>query len=557
MQVGLGWPRVFHHDKSIHRVFGLHQRTIQHLAHCRSTTPQLHPCVAPRLKSGRSRPPSAMATSAPSSQSSQGRVPGLRLLDDNTQRIDDFEEQLNTMPLTSPPVQPQPFTTLTRTRASTPSSYATADSQPLPVEAGRVWSSESVSQFNNICLKSAVQPIFDFTETPGWPDGRPGWSVKLSFTVRMFDGEEKRYEVSDPGPFTNKKEAKAAASESARGVLERALEERNTQMARRMREDTGSQVSAQPEGSAAAQAQSEQWIPQDENWVGLLAEHCCAVDIPAPSYQEFRNGSNFSVECYITPRPGQPFGERDVLFNSKKSAKRHAARQAVIWLRARGDMPEKGHPSKKKLRAAANATTMAAVNAPSAGPSVLVTSFTSNTNMPAPPPSASEAGGALPSPSTLTAPATTGTAMTTASGATGTSPPSSSSSNSNSPLQSPLPTDLSPGEQLNRLCVSLGIGQPIFRLTPDARVPSMWSGAAYFPYDPVVAAPGEPFGQITNVYGKTNARKEIAKRVMRVLLKMRDDRSRVAEGIVGRLKAAGSASASASANASPAKEWQA
>ncbi|KAK7541068.1 uncharacterized protein J3D65DRAFT_617366 [Phyllosticta citribraziliensis] len=483
-----------------------------------------------------------MATSAPSSQSSQGRVPGLRLLDDSTQNIDDFEEQLNTMPLTSPPVLPQPYTSLTRTRASTPSSYATADSQPQPVEAGRAWSSESVAQFTKECLKAAVQPIYDYTEAPGLPLGRQGWSVKLSFTVRMFDGQEKRYEVSDPGPFFNKKEAKAAVSESGRGVLEQAVGERNAQIVKRKREDTDSQDLAQ---GSAVQAQGDESIPVDDNWVGLLTEYCCAVDIPAPSYQEFRNGSNFSVECTIATRPGQPFGDRDILFNSKKSAKRHAASQAVLWLRARGDMPEKGHPSKKKVRAAANATTMAAVHAASAGPIVSVTSSsTSNPNGPAPSSSIAITGGAPPSPSTSAAQSKT--EPTTTGGATGTSPPSSSSSNSNSPLNSPLPADLSPGEQLNRLCVSLGIAQPIFRVTPDPRVPSMWSGAAFFPYDPLVAAPGEPVGQVTNVYGKANARKEIAKRVVRVLLKMREERKRIADGVVGGLRTAGSASANAS-----------
>ncbi|KAK8162403.1 hypothetical protein BKA80DRAFT_89290 [Phyllosticta citrichinensis] len=281
----------------------------------------------------------------------------------------------------------------------------------------------------------------------------------------------------------------------------------------------------------------------------LVLEHCCAVDIPAPSYQEFRNGSNFSIECSIAARPGQPFGDRNVLFNSKKSARRHSARQAVLWLRTRGDMLEKGHPSKKKARAAANATTMAAVNAPSAGPSVSITSSLSNPNVSAPSSSIAIAGGAPPSPSTSAAQSKTG--LTTTSDATGTSPPSSSSSNSNSPLNSPLPVDLSPGEQLNRLCTSLGIAQPTFCVTADPRVPSMWSGAAFFPHDPLVAAPGEPVGQVTNVYGKANARKEIAKRVVRVLLKMREERKRIAERVIGGLRTAGSASASANASPSP------
>ncbi|KAK8245803.1 hypothetical protein IWZ00DRAFT_511032 [Phyllosticta capitalensis] len=479
-----------------------------------------------------------MASPAPSSQPSS--IPGLALLDDNnTQRIDDFEDQLNTMPLTSPPAQPQPYTSLTRTRASTPSSYATADSQQPPpaIEAGRAWSSDSVSQFNNICLKAAVQPIFEYAETPKMREGRPGWSVKLTFTVRMFDGEERRFEVSDPGPFSNKKAAKAAASESARSVLEQAIEERNKDIAKRKREDSTGQESAQT--GSAGQVQGEQWRPEDENWVGLLAEHCCAVDIPAPSFQEFIYGSNYSVECSLAARPEQPFGGRDILFNSKKAAKRYAAQEAVRWLRARGDMPEKGHPSKKRARAAAAETNPTVpVNG---SPSVSVTSSNAKNKSAV---SSSSATGVRPS--------SPPTASTTTGAAAGTSPHSSSSSSSPTAPNSPLPpSDLSPGEQLNRLSVSLGLSQPIYRMTADEHMPAFWNGAAYFPKDPIVAGPNEPVGQVHHVYGKTNARKEIAKRVVKVLLKIRDERKKMADGVVGELRAKGSASGTPDASANP------
>ena len=52
-------------------------------------------------------------------------------------------------------------------------------------------------------------------------------------------------------------------------MLEQAIEERNKDIAKRKREDSTGQESAQT--GSAGQVQGEQWRPEDENWVGLLA----------------------------------------------------------------------------------------------------------------------------------------------------------------------------------------------------------------------------------------------------------------------------------------------
>lgn len=77
------------------------------------------------------------------------------------------------------------------------------------------------------------------------------------------------------------------------------------------------------------------------------------------------------------------------------------------------------------------------------------------------------------------------------------------------------------------LCQKLGFTSPTYKLTPDPRVPSMWSGAAYFVNDPAVALPGKPVGEVKMVFGKRRAKGEISKRVLgrlqEILVKMEEE----------------------------------
>lgn len=64
-----------------------------------------------------------------------------------------------------------------------------------------------------------------------------------------------------------------------------------------------------------------------------------------PMFQEFGLGSSHSMEVTIQDRPDEPFGCRNNLFSSKKAAKMHAAREAVMWLREIGQMSRKSRSS--------------------------------------------------------------------------------------------------------------------------------------------------------------------------------------------------------------------
>lgn len=60
----------------------------------------------------------------------------------------------------------------------------------------------------------------------------------------------------------------------------------------------------------------------------------------------------------------------------------------------------------------------------------------------------------------------------------------------------------------------------------------MWSGAAYFPHDPAVASPGQPIGEVCNIYGKKKAREEVARKVLKHLKAKRAERQKVADSVL-------------------------
>ena len=65
------------------------------------------------------------------------------------------------------------------------------------------------------------------------------------------------------------------------------------------------------------------------------------------------------------------------------------------------------------------------------------------------------------------------------------------------------------------LCPLLGLTAPTYRLTASSsETPSLLSGAAYFPGDPVLHG---GIGEVRSVYGKKNAKEECARGVWEVL----------------------------------------
>lgn len=78
------------------------------------------------------------------------------------------------------------------------------------------------------------------------------------------------------------------------------------------------------------------------------------------------------------------------------------------------------------------------------------------------------------------------------------------------------------------LCPILGLTSPQYILTPAPQAPNMLSGYASFP-----TQPGMPkqIGEIRNVFGKKNAKEEIAEGVWEVLQELAEKRGVKMEGV--------------------------
>ncbi|OJD35485.1 double-stranded rna-binding protein [Diplodia corticola] len=486
-----------------------------------------------------------------------------------------------------------------------------------PLRAGRAWSSESVAAFNNLCLKNAVANTFDYEQCRPMP---PGWAVRLTFSFysgvlggKEDGGEDGAFVVELPGPYGTKKEAKAAAAERGLAVLTEALERRKAAgvgAGAGKRKQTG-EDGANKDGEEDGMEVDEEEVL--ENWVGLLGgglfffpypvdafsfshsltllpafgngrEYCQAENKPRPKFQEFSLGANYSMECIMPAEEGrgedEPFGGRNVLFNSKKAAKTNAAREAVHWLRQTGRMPKTGHPTKKKMKAAAMATAGAGMPASASGSNASAAAAAGPPLTPMPiggnnnnnnknvggtgSGSESDSGGNSSSssggppgmkdftpgeqvmsesplfPFPLPSPPSVSLSLYLLPTTTPPPPPLPlpSPQNKKQPPSHP-PTHNTPLTHPQRnadLCSRLGCAQPIYKITPDPRVPSMWSGAAYFPHDPAIVGGGgqqQSIGEVKNIYGKKKARYEVAKKVLKHLKAMQAERQKVVEGVLG------------------------
>ncbi|KAF2139992.1 uncharacterized protein K452DRAFT_289380 [Aplosporella prunicola CBS 121167] len=339
-----------------------------------------------------------------------------------------------------------------------------------PVALSRGYVSAHVERFNHLCQTHGVVNDFSYTESAD----PKGWSVVLRFGFGLLgaEGRVEQFELEEKGPFVNKKEAKAAVSERGSIVLLEAAEKRAQEKKANASPSPAMEAMAGPPSGEPARDASA----VTENWIGLLLEYSSATGTPPPQFQDFSIGSRFACECAFAPRASQPFGTREELFPNKKSAKTNAAREAVEWLRSQGMMPERGHPSKKKFRAA---------------------------NAPAPPPQ--------PPPSVLAG---------LSGGPVGPMPVGGNGNGSGSGSESEgavargqMGKERSYGEQVMAFCPTVGCMQPEYRLAQDARVPGFWSGAAFFPHDPLIAKNG-PVAEIRNVWGKKTARELCAKGVL-------------------------------------------
>ena len=191
-------------------------------------------------------------------------------------------------------------------------------------------------------------------------------------------------------------------------------------------------------------------------------------------YNDYAVGSAYACECIIPSRPDQPFGSKTETFPSKKAARSNCAREAVEHLISEGQLnPDGSTKARKKTKLGA------AVRIQDSGIEVKKgTSYVQKVQ---------------------------GKLIFT-------------------DLIHPLipPPDF---------CPLLGLTSPQYILTPASTlVPNMMSGYATFPNQP--GMPKE-IGEVKDIFGKKNAKEEVAKgvwEVLQALAQKRNVRVEEAEG---------------------------
>ncbi|CAA9966904.1 hypothetical protein PTMSG1_10263 [Pyrenophora teres f. maculata] len=156
-----------------------------------------------------------------------------------------------------------------------------------------------------------------------------GWNVSVSFPG--LQGVEELQGLGMNKMFNSKQEAKEAVSEKALAVLEELEREGRVTGDRNKTKKSNA-------GNTAAATLVEDEEP-DENWIGQLLEFQRSISAPQPTYTDYASGTRFACLLTLENHPS-PFGSLDALFSSKKSARRAAARAAVMHFKDQGIWPD-------------------------------------------------------------------------------------------------------------------------------------------------------------------------------------------------------------------------
>ncbi|KAF2812847.1 uncharacterized protein BDZ99DRAFT_496000 [Mytilinidion resinicola] len=264
----------------------------------------------------------------------RGSVPGTPALLQNLLSIDDFEKQHEaavaaaaaSRAQSTPKSNPQPGS-------------AAAVPQPIPISTR---SSVNTQLFFQRCQALAIlQPAFSFDGDASLP----AWSC----TLTLHAGGQ-AHSLTTTGVCTSKKEAKEAAATLGLGLIA-ALEAAGTLATPSKATKKRTPTPTLPSSSTTTPTEPDE--PQ-ENYIGILTEFCQGAKLPASVFAEFRTGTCFSAELALeSHRPGAPFGGRGVLHSSKKAARAAAAKEAVLWLREKGQLPAVHEPAAARKRKAA------------------------------------------------------------------------------------------------------------------------------------------------------------------------------------------------------------
>ncbi|KAM0719989.1 hypothetical protein Q7P37_004124 [Cladosporium fusiforme] len=198
---------------------------------------------------------------------------------------------------------------------------------PVPVTG------EAAAKANHLCQVHSFTPIYTYEEIK-----QGCFTSKLTFGPHACEAE---------GPLPSKKQAKDAAAVKALSVLE------TLEAPRKEKRKVSDRLSTEDDVGPGL---------KDENWVGQLVEFAHARSSTPPRFQCFEtcsrlqqmagltlNPKTYAFTVHMADFPSMVFGSESSFYNSKADAKRAAARDAVLWLRANEHLPRlRGTPPSKR-----------------------------------------------------------------------------------------------------------------------------------------------------------------------------------------------------------------
>ena len=220
-------------------------------------------------------------------------------------------------------------------------------------------------------------------------------------------------------------------------------------------------------------AQSHGASDQGKNWAGLLNHYqqaSCGANTSLPYRMEtYSLGSAFSATCTLHKFPDRCFGSAGAPYPSKKSAQTAAAKAAVEFLIEQGELDADGHPIKRK------AQTPTTSNAPGLGATAQSIRLTGQ----------------------------------------------------NGSMAVEIPSFESYPQRVAEFSTLLGLRAPRYHLSPSSQdTPNLLNGYATFEDSASIGGLGldGQLGQVERVYGKKNAKDQIARSVWSLLKAVAESR---------------------------------
>ena len=196
---------------------------------------------------------------------------------------------------------------------------------PVPIPLPITPKSDAVPRFNHLCQTLSITHLFTFQEI-----SKGLFSSRVEFGGRVCDAE---------GPFSSKKLAKEAVAQQANVILENLKPPSPEEQSKSNSKGKGKRKSSGQDDS--------------ESWIALLHAFAQKHHHTQPVYQCFEakmraeqqkglsiTPCQYSCVLNLQAQPLYDFGSKEEFFQTKKEARRVAARSAIIWLRTIGLLPE-------------------------------------------------------------------------------------------------------------------------------------------------------------------------------------------------------------------------